>query len=363
MGSRLLSLRRASDLAVARLCRAWERKSCEGPATRSRPPRALLRSFASRWVVNCAVTCIVLSLPLVAANSAPTSATSAGPIPLTTENQRATAVSRRGIAAGRDPVTVNAEALPPIVEYTLGQTDTLASLANRFNVSKEAIAFANGITDPNLEVGRTVRIPPGQGALYTVVDGDTVDGVARRFEVDPAVVKDYNRLQFEPEHFAPGKLIFIPGATLPGLVVIAADPTIEAAPSRITSAAPSRAAVPVSDGSFAWPVRPQVTQFYGGGHTGLDIAAPYGRTIVAASAGIVTSAGWVAVGGLRTCIQSGPLEHCYYHTSAVFLSVGQWVERGQPVAAIGLTGVTTGPHVHFEVKRGGTFVNPLSLLR
>lgn len=312
--------------------------------------------------MNCAVTCIVLSLPLLAAGPVPTPTTPALNTTVNTEAQRAAAASRRGIAASRTPVTANAEALRPIVEYTLGPTDTLASLSNHFNVSPEAIAFANGITDPNLEIGRTIRIPPGQGALYTVADGDTIDGVARRFEVDPVVIKNYNRLWFEPEHFAPGKLVFIPGATLPGLVMIAADPTIQAAPSRIAPA-PPRAAQPAGDGSFAWPVPPRVTQFYGNGHTGLDIAAPYGRTIVAASAGTVTAAGWVPVGGLRTCIQSGPLEHCYYHTSATFLSVGQWVERGQPVAAIGLTGVTTGPHVHFEVKRGGSFVNPLSFLR
>jgi len=53
------------------------------------------------------------------------------------------------------------------------------------------------------------------------------------------------------------------------------------------------------------------------------------------------------------------LETCYYHTSAPLVTVGQHVERGQPVALIGMTGVTTGPHTHWETRQGGRIVDPL----
>ncbi|OLC04749.1 MAG: hypothetical protein AUI15_00655 [Actinobacteria bacterium 13_2_20CM_2_66_6] len=93
-----------------------------------------------------------------------------------------------------------------------------------------------------------------------------------------------------------------------------------------------------------------------------DVAAPYGTGLGAGDDGVVTATGWVAVGGLRVCVQhAGDLTVCYYHTSAVYVSVGQQVARGQIIAAIGLTGVTTGPHVHWECKVGNQFVNCLSL--
>ena len=76
----------------------------------------------------------------------------------------------------------------------------------------------------------------------------------------------------------------------------------------------------------------------------------------------MTATGWVAVGGLRVCVQhTGNLTVCYYHTSAVYVNVGQQVARGQIIAAIGISGVTTGPHVHWECKIGSAFKDCLSL--
>src|SRR5258708_13095132 len=81
-----------------------------------------------------------------------------------------------------------------------------------------AVAFANATTDLyHWEMGREIMIPPFEGALYTVAAGDTVDSVAARFKVDPSVIREYNRLYFEPQHFAPGQLVFVENALLPTL--------------------------------------------------------------------------------------------------------------------------------------------------
>ena len=93
----------------------------------------------------------------------------------------------------------------------------------------------------------------------------------------------------------------------------------------------------------------------------MDIAAPYGAPIGASDAGTVSAVGWVAVGGLRVCVaHDWGMTTCYYHTSATYVSVGQSVARGQVIAAIGLTGVTTGPHVHWEASLNGMLMNPLA---
>ena len=160
-----------------------------------------------------------------------------------------------------------------------------------------------------------------------------------------------NRLYFEPEHFALGQLIFVRGAELPVL----------RAPQRpmvaIRPAAQPPAAIP---GRLAWPVAGRITQYFWWGHTGTDLAAPYGTGIGASEDGVVSAAGWVAVGGLHVCVKhAGGMETCYYHTSNVFVKVGDEVSRGQVIAAIGLSGVTTGPHVHWECKRGTQFLDCL----
>ena len=318
-------------------------------------------------VANLFVAGVVMSLPFIAsalsphASAQPVASVSAAPVtlaPVDGEPQLARAVlqARGGtIVAGRDPVTLRSEGVRPIGQYTLSANDTLWTIANFYGLSAEAIAFANGISDPyHLQVGRQIMIPPLEGALYTVAAGDTVESVAVHFGVDPSVIRDYNLLAVEPEHFAPGQLIFVENATLPTLPSPLASGSVIARPAGSVPAARS-------GGYLAWPVNGVITQYMWAGHTGVDIAAPFGTGLAASVSGVITENGWVAVGGLHICLQSGSLEECYYHLSAAYDSVGTAVSAGEIVAAIGLTGVTTGPHVHWETKVNGQLVNPLTV--
>jgi len=145
------------------------------------------------------------------------------------------------------------------------------------------------------------------------------------------------------------------GAELPALI----EP--ERPVRDVFAAAPQVAAQP-RNGRLSQPVAGVITQNFWWGHTGVDLAAPYGTGLGAGDDGIVTATGWVPVGGLRVCVQhAGDLTVCYYHTSFVHVSVGQQVARGQIIASIGLSGVTTGPHVHWECKVGNEFRNCLGL--
>src|SRR5207302_316214 len=199
-----------------------------------------------------------------------------------TDAGRAQPAARGGtISASRNPVTANAEGARPIQQVTVHEGDTLATMANFYDVSVEAMAFANGISDSQLpDLRDPVR-------------------VATAILAGPSQVANHPRF-----------------------------------------------------GSLSWPVAGVITQYFWWGHTGTDVAAPYGTGIGASDDGVVTATGWVAVGGLRVCVQhAGNLQSCYYHTSAVYVSVGQQVARGQTIAAIGLTGVTTGPHGQWACKQ------------
>jgi murein DD-endopeptidase MepM/ murein hydrolase activator NlpD len=334
-------------------------------STRQLGQRALL------LLANLLVAAVVMSLPFIASSPSPLAGTPAlavasvrstglAPVDGQPQVERA-ALQARGstIVAGRDPFTVESASVRPIPQYTLSTNDTLWTIANYYGISAEAIAFANGISDPyHLQVGRQIMIPPLEGALYTVTASDTVESVATRFNVDPSIIRDYNRLYFEPEHFGPGQLIFIGNATLPTLPAPVEANTANA--SVIARPAGSAPAVR-SGGYLAWPVNGVITQYMWAGHTGVDIAAPYGTGLAASVSGVISQNGWVAVGGLHICIQSGSLEECYYHLSAAYAAVGTPVTAGQIVAAIGLSGVTTGPHVHWETKVNGQLVNPLTV--
>ena len=98
-------------------------------------------------------------------------------------------------------------------------------------------------------------------------------------------------------------------------------------------------------------------------HKGVDWATPVGTAVMASSSGVVTRAGWGSGYGYCVYIRHADgRETRYGHLSKVLVSVGQTVSQGQKIALSGNTGVSTGPHLHFEILINGTQVNPLNYL-
>jgi murein DD-endopeptidase MepM/ murein hydrolase activator NlpD len=120
-------------------------------------------------------------------------------------------------------------------------------------------------------------------------------------------------------------------------------------------------------GALIWPVNGTITSPFGPRwgrlHAGLDIGAPEGAPIRAAAAGRVVLAGWQGGYGLYTCIQhSGSLATCYAHQSRLGTSTGATVGQGEVMGYVGNTGNSFGAHLHFEVRVGGSPVDPLGYL-
>jgi len=105
-----------------------------------------------------------------------------------------------------------------------------------------------------------------------------------------------------------------------------------------------------------------ITQYFGGGHAGLDIAAPIGSTVVAAVSGTVQLAGWYDAYGIAVISSSVDKSATYGHLSEVFVSPGEQLTVGQPIGLVGMTGATDGPHLHFELRAGGALIDPLGVL-
>jgi murein DD-endopeptidase MepM/ murein hydrolase activator NlpD len=117
--------------------------------------------------------------------------------------------------------------------------------------------------------------------------------------------------------------------------------------------------------TLQWPVPGgSISQYFHSGHLAIDIAAPYGTTVVAAEAGVVTSAGWRNNGGgyVVEVDHGNGMHSVYNHLGSIWVGTGQAVARGEGIAGVGCTGMCTGPHVHFEVLVNGVIVNPLRYL-
>ena len=101
-----------------------------------------------------------------------------------------------------------------------------------------------------------------------------------------------------------------------------------------------------------------------GYHTGLDFAAPMGTPVYAATNGVVVEAGWAGAYGQNIVIQHDDgTQTAYAHLSSIGVSVGQSVSAGQQIGAVGSTGNSSGPHLHFEVRTsGGGFMDPAAWL-
>jgi len=125
---------------------------------------------------------------------------------------------------------------------------------------------------------------------------------------------------------------------------------------------------------LGWPVKGVITSGYGNRvhpkygkitfHSGIDISVPVGTEVRATADGIVVFSGWTAGSGYTVVIEHGHgFTTAYAHNKKNLVKVGQRVKRGDIIALSGDTGITSGPHLHYEVWKNGTPVNPLSYLK
>lgn len=123
---------------------------------------------------------------------------------------------------------------------------------------------------------------------------------------------------------------------------------------------------------FMWPVNGRITSGFGWRyhpilhyarmHKGIDFGASWGSPIVAAADGQVAAAGWAGGYGRQVRIaHAGGMMTTYSHMSQIVAPAGSFVHQGQLIGYVGSSGLSTGPHLHYEVLRQGVPVNPLSV--
>jgi murein DD-endopeptidase MepM/ murein hydrolase activator NlpD len=255
--------------------------------------------------------------------------------------------------------------------YRVRSGDTLTGIARKFDVTMMTVWWANHLrAKDDLHIGQILTIPPVSGVVVTVGASDTLETLAATYDIDPSEIIGANQLN-DP-HLVIGQTLTIPGGHGAAIATPKPKPAAKPATKSSTSSSHGSSQPPsrYTGGKFAWPVDGgYISQYFHYGHYAIDIAAPYGTRVKAAAAGTVIFAGWKSNGGgYQVWISHGSnLYTTYNHMSSISVGRGQHVSRGQQVGRIGQSGNATGPHLHFEVWRGpvwngGTRVNPLLYL-
>jgi murein DD-endopeptidase MepM/ murein hydrolase activator NlpD len=253
--------------------------------------------------------------------------------------------------------------------YRVKSGDTLTGIARHFGVSMMTVWWANKLTAKDeLHIGQTLVIPPVDGLVITVSASDTLDSLAAKYDIDPLDIVDANNLA-DPNLIV-GQTLTIPGARSAGIATPKPRPTTHSTTRTSSGTHVSRPPTRYTGGRFSWPVSGgYISQYFHYGHYAIDIAADWGTRVSAAASGTVIFAGWKNNGGgYQVWISHGSnLYTTYNHMSSISVGRGQSVSRGQQVGRVGMTGNATGPHLHFEVWRGpvwngGVRVNPLLYL-
>ncbi len=226
------------------------------------------------------------------------------------------------------------------ITYEVKQGDNLNSIANKFRIPVKFILKENQLkTSDILKPGQKLKIPKKPGIFYTIRKGDRLAMIAEKYQVLlEDIITDNDHLE-NFDVLNTGKKIFLPNAVIPE------PPPIWRMPAygKITS-------------FFGYRRHPffGYQQF----HTGIDIGIHY-QNVYSARDGVVFFAGYMGGYGLTVIIKhDSKFKTLYAHLSRIFVKEGQMVKMGSPIGISGNTGLSTGPHLHFEVIYNGVPVNP-----
>ena len=249
-----------------------------------------------------------------------------------------------------------------VEDYTVLPGDTISKIAANHGVDTDTIRWANDLSSVDaIKPGQTLKIPPVSGVVHKVARGETVYSISKKYSASSQAIVDFPFNSFADDEtfaLAVGQDLVVPDGKMPN--VIPWSPSLY-----VVQTTPNAGSV-TATGQFIWPIGGIITQRFVWYHKGLDIATTYGTPILAADSGRVVVAGWPANEGYgnRVMIDHGNgYVTLYAHMAKVSVSVGQTVKRGDQIGQEGSTGRSTGPHLHFEIRRGGVAINPGDYLR
>lgn len=259
-----------------------------------------------------------------------------------------------------------------LTDHEVQPGETLSVIAYRYGLKSTSLAYANpGLGSGNyLKVGQVLKIPPKDGYYAKVKEGDSLVKFVERYKGNVDKTKEFNSLTDESE-LKSGQEIFVMEGKPEQQVYVAAAGTRTSQGRGVgvyVSGVSEEFAIAPNSLGWIRPTAGGITQYFGGGHQGYDIADRSKPAIVAAAAGTVikSSAGtWGGGYGTHVIIDHGNgYQTLYAHMSEVYVAEGEEVGQGHVIGKMGNTGRVygaTGIHLHFEVVYNGRKISPGNL--
>ena len=268
-----------------------------------------------------------------------------------------------------------------VITYTVQSGDSLFSIADEFGIRPETVLWGNHETlvdNPHfLKTNLDLNILPVDGTYYRWNEGDNIGAVAGYFGVEIEEIVEYPGNRFDLTEVESGNLSIEPGTWL--IVPGGHREIVDWGPPAISRDNPASASFygpghcgtissgAVGTGTFVWPTTERFLSGYTYNpplHPAIDIGGAEGNPIYAVDSGVVVYAGWSNFGyGYLIVIDHGTgWQSAYAHLSGVGVICGQSVFQGATIGALGTTGKSSGPHLHFEMMFYGGKVNPLGVI-
>lgn len=237
-----------------------------------------------------------------------------------------------------------------IIEYTVEQGDTLAGIAEKFDISLDTLLWTNNLSKSSkLKLGQSLIILPVSGTAHYVKKGDTLSGIAKTYKGEADAIIAFNDLAAESDIYI-GDILIIPNGKMPPKQSVASGPIA------------SSSQIPVASSYFICPVAGSCSLTQGlHWHNAVDFASKCDSPIYAAAGGQIQRVryGWNGgAGNYVTVLHPNGVVTLYGHVVAGLVSPGEQVSQGQVIALTGGrpgtpgAGISTGCHVHFEVRGG-----------
>jgi len=247
--------------------------------------------------------------------------------------------------AAAEPVTYST--------YRVKAGDMIGIIAEKYDITQDTIISVNNIRQSRLiQPGQYLKIPSSAGILYTVkTDTETLESIAEKYEIDAEKIASANSIKVGMG-LKTGTTLFLPDAQMDWATrqEINGDLFHKPLKARYWLSSP-----------FGWRDSPFTgNRSY---HSGIDMACAQGTPVYAALDGTVTTTGYNETYGNYVIIthHSG-YKSLYAHLSAITCKKGNFVYTNTVIGKVGSTGLSTGPHLHFTVYKNGVTVNPLSLI-
>lgn len=265
-----------------------------------------------------------------------------------------------------------------VEKYVVQAGDTVFGIAEKYGLQPETILWGNRETlnddSHNLFPDQELNILPVDGIYHQWSAGESLQKVAEFYGVDPQTIIEYPGNKIDVYTFdintpsiEPGTWLIIPGGT---------REFVNWGPPIITRGDPAVARTygpgycgqvydgAVGAGAFIWPTTEHFVSGYdyspATNHRGIDIAGSLGNPVFAIDTGVVVYSGWsnFGYGNLVVLDHGNGWQSLYAHLNNIYVSCGQSIFQGASIGAVGTTGNSSGPHLHFEIIYNGAKVNP-----